>query len=470
MRRQLKAAGLDQAQLPAEFSHFVESVNAAYQRFDSDRLMLERSLELSSQELLTANEDVRAMFEALPDLLLRIDANLNVVTVKAGSGLDTVHPTYQLLNKPLGVVLPEGVATQYQEAFSQIRKDNQSHGFEYSLISSTETNFYEARLQPRPEGQVVAIVRNITRRKIAEAELTKLNAKMAEMQRHAGMAEVATGVLHNVGNVLNSVNVSTLLLRESMDKSQIRNLIKATDLLRDHAADAVAFLTQDPKGRRLPEFIEKVSAQLAVERDNWLRELAGLAKNIEHIKEIVAMQQSYSRVSGVRETLTAAGLVEDALRMNAAGLGRHGIQIFRDYAEVPAVSVDKHKALQILINLIRNAKQAMDEAGKSEKTLTVKIVCSGAGMVQVQVRDNGIGIVAENLARIFQHGFTTKKDGHGFGLHSSANAAREMGGKLSVQSAGLGAGAEFSLELPVVASAAGHTTSAGGLVSADLKS
>jgi C4-dicarboxylate-specific signal transduction histidine kinase len=107
--------------------------------------------------------------------------------------------------------------------------------------------------------------------------------------------------------------------------------------------------------------------------------------------------------------------------------------------------------LQILVNLIRNAKYAMDESGKSDKTLTVLIRANGKTSVKIQVRDNGTGVARENLVRIFQHGFTTKKDGHGFGLHSGANAAKEMGGKLTVHSDGPGTGATFTLDLPVAA-------------------
>ena len=116
---------------------------------------------------------------------------------------------------------------------------------------------------------------------------------------------------------------------------------------------------------------------------------------------------------------------------------------------MPAVMVDKHKVLQILVNLMRNAKYAMDELGPPEKCLTVSIRRREPGRVVVCVRDNGIGISAENLTRIFNHGFTTKRDGHGFGLHSGLQAARELGGRLCATSDGIGRGATFCLELPV---------------------
>jgi C4-dicarboxylate-specific signal transduction histidine kinase len=208
------------------------------------------------------------------------------------------------------------------------------------------------------------------------------------------------------------------------------------------------FLTENPQGQKLPDFLIKVTDHISGEHARWQTELAGLSKNIEHIKEIVAMQQSYSRLSGVVEPLAPKELVEDALRINEVALGRHGIRVVRQFDPAPSVAVDKHKVLQILINLIRNAKQAIEDTNRDDKELTLSITNQGNGQVTIAVRDSGVGIAPENITRIFSHGFTTKKGGHGFGLHSAANAAREIGGQLSVQSDGPGQGAVFTLCLP----------------------
>ena len=134
--------------------------------------------------------------------------------------------------------------------------------------------------------------------------------------------------------------------------------------------------------------------------------------------------------------------------MNLGALNRHGVEVVRDFEKVPPMNVEKHKILQILINLLRNAKYACDESGRADKRLTVR-VANGRQRLKISVIDNGVGIAPENLTRIFNHGFTTRKNGHGFGLHSGALAAREMGGSLTVQSEGPGQGAAFTLELPV---------------------
>jgi len=292
---------------------------------------------------------------------------------------------------------------------------------------------------------------DITEQKQAEEELELLNKRLLESSRYAGMAEVATGVLHNVGNVLNSVNVSATIICNQVRNSRTSRLRDVILLLNRNSANLTSFLTNDPKGKIIPSYLNNLCERLGEEQQDLLKELELLTKNIEHIKEIVAMQQNYARVSGVIESLSIRNLVEDALQMHTAALSRHGILVVREYQEVPVMSVDKHKVLQILVNLIRNAKYAMDAAARRDKRLSVSILLTPENMVQISVTDNGIGISEQNLTRIFSHGFTTKRDGHGFGLHSGALAAREMGGSLCARSEGPGKGATFVLELPLSA-------------------
>jgi two-component system, NtrC family, sensor kinase len=297
--------------------------------------------------------------------------------------------------------------------------------------------------------QVQELQREITERQRAEHQLADAHNRLVETSRQAGMAEVATGVLHNVGNVLNSVNVSATLVSDRVRQSKAENLLKASMLLREHAEHLEEFFAKDPRAKLLLEYLPNLGAHLNEERAELLAELELLTKNLDHIKDVVAMQQSYARVSGIIEPVSMASLAEDALQINAAALVRHGVHVVRNYADVPPVAVDKHKVLQILVNLVRNAKYAMDERGHNDKQLEITITRAGEDRVRVIVKDNGTGIPPENLVKIFSHGFTTKADGHGFGLHSSALVAREMGGSLWAESAGPGTGAAFTLELPI---------------------
>jgi signal transduction histidine kinase len=263
------------------------------------------------------------------------------------------------------------------------------------------------------------------------------------------MAEVATSVLHNVGNVLNSVNISTSLILERLAKSKISNLARLAALLREHLDDLAAFVTTDPAGRQLPAYVDRLADRLEAERGSLVQEAKQLRKNVDHIKEIVAMQQSYARMGAVVENINVTDLIEDALRMNAGALARHEVKVVREYeSKNSLIHVEKHKVLQILVNLIRNAKYACDESGHDDKRLTVRLT-NGDDRLRISVIDNGVGIPPENMTRIFNHGFSTRKEGHGFGLHSAALAAKEMGGSLAVHSDGPQRGAVFTLELPL---------------------
>jgi C4-dicarboxylate-specific signal transduction histidine kinase len=235
---------------------------------------------------------------------------------------------------------------------------------------------------------------------------------------------------------------------ENTKKSNVANLGKAVALLNQHADNFGAYLSDDPKGKQLPAYFARLSEQLIGDQQRAIAELESLRENIEHIKEIVAMQQNYARVCGVAETVKVTDLVEDALRMNAGALTRHEVGLVREYVDAPTVTLEKHKVLQILVNLIRNAKYACDEGARPDKQIKVRVRSCGQG-VSIEVIDNGVGIPPENLTRIFSHGFTTRRDGHGFGLHSGALAAKELGGTLTARSEGLGQGATFTLALPL---------------------
>ena len=283
-------------------------------------------------------------------------------------------------------------------------------------------------------------------RKIAAARAEEMQRELLSVSRMAGMAEVATGVLHNVGNVLNSLNVSVSMIGDQVRNSRTSALSKSVDLFEAFPGGLSAFLETD-KGKVLPGYLRTVSKRLVDENQNVLNEITSVAKNVDHIKSIVAMQQSYARPSGTDEPVSLAAIIDDALRMGESSFAKHGIEVVKDYTEGVSVVTDRHKLLQILINLISNSRHALKDQPDRVQRLSVTVRADADGTT-IAISDTGIGIPAENLRKLFQHGFTTKTHGHGFGLHASANAAREIGGSLVVTSDGPGRGATFTLQLP----------------------
>ena len=274
---------------------------------------------------------------------------------------------------------------------------------------------------------------------------TELNAK----SRQAGMAEIATTVLHNVGNVLNSVNVSAELVSSQMRTSKAQGLGKVAQMMNEHVHDLSDFLTKDHKGKMLPDYLLKLAKVVAQEQQGIIEELGQLTKGIDHIKTIVAAQQSYAVAVSIVETVPVAELIDDALRMSAGLLARQEVTVVKNIADLPLLPLDRHRMLLILVNLINNAKQALDGVIDRSRCVTFSASLADGSVLRITVADNGNGIAPEHLARIFSHGFTTRKDGHGFGLHSCALAAQEMGGSLSVRSDGAGQGATFVLDIPL---------------------
>ena len=312
--------------------------------------------------------------------------------------------------------------------------------------------FLTSKLPLRNQGGeiigLVGISRDVTALKETEQKMEALHRQLLQASRTAGMAEVATGVLHNVGNVLNSVNVAAGVVTERLRTSKADGVSKLAQLFRDHGDNLGRFLAEDPRGRKVPDYLAQLAEHLDAERAELDKELKGLMLNIEHIKEIVAMQQNYARVSGVVEMVSLSDMMEDAFKIHGGAYARHGITVEREYDKLPTMSVDKHALLQIVVNLLHNAKYACEAANRPDKRVIVRAKAAGPGRVKVEVADNGIGIAPENLTRIFSQGFTTRKNGHGFGLHSGALAAKQLGGSLTVHSDGIGLGATFTLELP----------------------
>ncbi|WP_043427703.1 trifunctional serine/threonine-protein kinase/ATP-binding protein/sensor histidine kinase [Cystobacter fuscus] len=279
-------------------------------------------------------------------------------------------------------------------------------------------------------------------------ELSRAQARLVDTAREVGMAEVASNVLHNVGNVLTSAVVNMEVMSKTAGALRVGRVRQAGALLLEHRESLADFLTKDPRGGQMPEYLVALGDEMMREQTRLMEDMAAMNRHIEHIRAIVQVQQTYARNSLMTEECELSQLIDDALRIQLASLRRHGVTVHREVSELPRVKVDKHKVLQILINLLSNAEHALDGVPEGRRDLWVRLVAEG-GVARIQVADSGVGIAPELMDSLFTHGFTTRKDGHGFGLHSSALAAQMLKGRLLLESAGPGQGAVATLELPL---------------------
>jgi signal transduction histidine kinase len=283
-------------------------------------------------------------------------------------------------------------------------------------------------------------------------ELEQTQAQLVATARRAGKAEIANNVLHNVGNVLNSINVSTSMVRNTIVKSKLEGLARAVALMNEIGREDAAFMGSDARGKTLLAYLNELVVALGSEREHALADLDRLARSVEHITYVVASQQSHAGPSSVVESARPDDLLQEALHLCEETIVRGGVTVSRIDTGVPSVTLDRQRVVQILVNLIRNGVQAMGALPAADRELALRTQLSRAAagdMLRITVRDVGEGIATEDLKRIFSHGFTTRTTGHGFGLHSSALAATEMGGRITAHSDGRGRGASFTLELPV---------------------
>ena len=406
------------------------------------------------KEALRENENkYRTLLESLPQKVFSKDRNSIYVSCNENYARELGIRVEEFKGKTDYEFFPKELAEKYRRDDKRIMESGTTEDIEEKYIRNGQEMIVQTVKTPIKDEQdnivgILGIFWDITDVKQAEAELKATQEKLIETAHKAGMAEVAADVLHNVGNVLNSINVSTTVIKEKVSNSEVANLEKVAGIINEHTDDLGTFLTEDPQGKHIPVYLTEVSKCLQNEQTDIIGKLKVLTNNVQHIKDIVGMQQSYAKVSGIEVQTSLSKLAEDAIQINSAGLERHGARLIREYDELGDVEIDKQKVLQVLVNLISNAKYALSGCDKEEKLLTIRIYKHGEERFRVEVADNGVGISEDNLAKIFSYGFTTKKDGHGVGLHSSALAAKELGGSLTVHSDGLGQGATFTLELP----------------------
>ncbi len=300
-------------------------------------------------------------------------------------------------------------------------------------------------------GLLERVIRHARERRKSLIEREALTQQLVESSRRLGMAEVASDVLHNVGNVLNSLNVSAGLIAQHVRDMPIQDVNRASSLLEAHQDDLGTFLTQDSKGQRIPGFLMQLGIHLRDQHAQTCEDLDTLISQIEHVKDIIASQHDIAHTSSIHEPIILKDLVETTLATHSAELEKNQIALTRDYADLPQVITDKQQVSQIMSNLIANAMEAIRQQGQGPHRLTVRIQLDAEqdNTISLQVIDTGIGILADNLHRIFAQSLSPDGGKQGSGLHNNANAAKNLGGSLTAASDGEGQGATFTLEFPV---------------------
>lgn len=412
------------------------------------------ALQRRNEELRAAELFYHSLVESLPQIIVRKDAH-GVITYANQAFADLLgRPLAEIIGRDESAFYPAEEAAKFRADDAQVMASGRTLEFESVVEKKGQPSRYmHVKKVPLFDAEhrllgVQALFWDMTIFRETEERLKETQHELVEASRLAGIAEVTTGILHNLGNVLSSVNTSAALLLRHARQPRTAALGKVAALVNEQRPRLAEFFTTDPRGRVLPEYLGKLAEQLDADQASAVKEAEDLRHQVDHALEIVAAQQNFARVAGTTENLPVADLVEHALRISESSLNRHGVTLMREFMATPVVQVERQKVMQILVNLIRNAKDSVKAHDRPNKRIVLSVRPAPSGAVQVAVTDNGLGIAPQNLERLFNFGFTTKKNGHGFGLHASILAAKEMGGSLTASSDGEGQGATFVLELP----------------------
>jgi sigma-B regulation protein RsbU (phosphoserine phosphatase) len=280
------------------------------------------------------------------------------------------------------------------------------------------------------------------------AEVREQQQHLMESARQAGMAEVAVGALHNVGNLLNSVSVSAEEIREAAAAVGSDGLSRLSALLSEQAGDLPAFFARDERARHLPAYLAGLAETLGRELSRIRSEAGELTERTGLVRDSIRVLQDVARGGSgwpVRETVDLATVIRAALEIQRGTIERHRVQVREELGPLPPIATQRARLVHVLVNLVKNAAEAMRSVPEERRVLVLSGGRREDGKIRLDLRDAGEGIAPENLERIFAYGFTTKPDGNGFGLHTCANYMKQMGGSLSVASDGPGTGATFTL-------------------------
>lgn len=471
IEKQLKRANLEENDIPPnkryEWNNFLSRVSSTYADQEQERYLLERSLDISSREMMDLNEKLEFahkiahlgywIYDKEEDKLTWSKETFYLAGMDPAEGTPPLEAVIELVHEEDRDKLKESIERAFSEGKDfelELRFLNKKENKYYWHFTKAHPHIHRNDNKDNADQSSIrylsGIAMDITERKRADESLKEMHQKLLSISRQAGMAEVATSVLHNIGNILNSANVSIAVILETVKKARVDKLIKVSQMILEHLTKKDDYLINDEKGKLIPDYLLALTKKNQDEYKEIATEIKNIENHLHHIKDIVALQKDISGISGVKEKIIVNEVVDQAIHMGCSSTDAKEIEIIKNYQYKSSVFSERTKLLQILVNLIRNAKDSVTHYSNVPRKITINIKkMDNDTDVAITVTDNGCGIAAENITKIFSLGFTTKPNGHGFGLHSSAIAATELGGILRAESEGEGKGATFIVELPL---------------------
>jgi len=331
----------------------------------------------------------------------------------------------------IGLKLPEGRAVL-------ICCDSRPHFFKHT----------HADLIKRYSALITQALINID----SQTKIKLLNKNLVNSARQAGMAEIAINVLHSVGNVLNSLNISSDILYKKIRNIDIAQLEKLANFLKNDQSEEIQLFVKSEKGAKILEFLELSGQKLNNDKVELFNEVRDLKKYVFEVMKIIEAQQSNSKPTTVISNFVISIVIDSILSQYKDQLKLNEIIVIQEDKGL-SITTDEYQFSKIVQNLIQNAIDSLYARHASEnipKKITISSQLCDHDKVAIEVADNGIGIHLEDINLIFNARFSTKHDHNGLGLHYSAITAKKLGGNLTVSSDGLGKGAIFKLIIPLV--------------------
>ncbi len=391
-----------------------------------------------------------SILQSMKEMLIILDTKGTITKVNRTTTESLVYEEHELVGQSMDVFLVNEVASlPYRQ-----NSETQLHDTEGTFLSKdgrripvilSRSSFSddEGNLQG-----TICIARDITGKKEAEEQLDSAQKEMIKNAHNAGMADIATGTLHNVKNIITSVQTTANYVYRLLGSSKVAGYRKANAVLRNNIDRISDFVSNDPKADPLMKYYLHFEDAIVKEQETVKENVKRLLELTENITKVISAQQSYAGSCSMNEYYDLAKIVDDAITMQMGTIRSYEIKIEKEISDIQQVRVQKTKLVHIIVNLLKNARDALLDNPEDRRNVRISIE-SDDDSAYIKIGDNGLGIAPDNLSQIFNHGFTTKRDGHGFGLHSSASYMAEMGGKMSVESEGLGKGTTFILTFPI---------------------